>query len=286
TVERTEQSGANRSRVEDTLRLEVALVEGKEMFAWPGSRQFEDRELRDLVSTGMFGNGNFAVYARILFLTNLAVFEYQGEADFNGRPAVVYRFRVPRSANAHRLRVNEREAVVGFHGSFYADSDSLDIRRVEVVAEDIPEELGVSSAETTVTYGRVRINGEEFLLPVESELRMAMPDHVDRNWVRFSACRHFTGESTLSFTDPVLEQVSSAPTAIEVEIPTGLTLPLEMPPIDLMQSAVGDEIRATLRSDLKDHGRLLAPKGAVAQGIFSSSTAAPIPSRSRSDSRI
>src|SRR5581483_3540644 len=75
TVERTEQSGANRSRVEDTLRLEVALVEGKEMFAWPGSRQFEDRELRDLVSTGMFGNGNFAVYARILFLTNLAVFE-------------------------------------------------------------------------------------------------------------------------------------------------------------------------------------------------------------------
>src|SRR5581483_10740607 len=141
TVERTEQSGANRSRVEDTLRLEVALVEGKEMFAWPGSRQFEDRELRDLVSTGMFGNGNFAVYARILFLTNLAVFEYQGEADFNGRPAVVYRFRVPRSANAHRLRVNEREAVVGFHGSFYADSDSLDIRRVEVVAEDIPEEL-------------------------------------------------------------------------------------------------------------------------------------------------
>src|SRR5581483_11435020 len=207
TVERTEQSGANRSRVEDTLRLEVALVEGKEMFAWPGSRQFEDRELRDLVSTGMFGNGNFAVYARILFLTNLAVFEYQGEADFNGRPAVVYRFRVPRSANAHRLRVNEREAVVGFHGSFYADSDSLDIRRVEVVAEDIPEELGVSSAETTVNYGRVRINGEEFLLPVESELRMAMPDHVDRNWVRFSACRHFTGESTLSFTDPVLEQV-------------------------------------------------------------------------------
>src|SRR5512141_1279650 len=57
TVERTRQVGGNHSRIEDTLRLEVALVDGKEMFAWPGSKQFEDRDLDDLVGTGMFGNG-------------------------------------------------------------------------------------------------------------------------------------------------------------------------------------------------------------------------------------
>ena len=42
TVERTRQSVGNHSRIEDTMRLEVALVDGKEMFAWPGSKQFED----------------------------------------------------------------------------------------------------------------------------------------------------------------------------------------------------------------------------------------------------
>src|SRR5579864_9042692 len=75
TVERTRQVLASGARIEDTLRLEVALVDGKEMFAWPGSKEFEDHDLRDLVATGMFGNGNFAIYARILFLDNVAIFE-------------------------------------------------------------------------------------------------------------------------------------------------------------------------------------------------------------------
>ena len=37
TIERTRQAPASRAKVEDTLRLEGALVDGKEMFAWPGS---------------------------------------------------------------------------------------------------------------------------------------------------------------------------------------------------------------------------------------------------------
>ena len=99
--------------------------------------------------------------------------------------------------------------MVGFHGSFYADPVTLDVRRVEVVAEDIPAELGVTAAETTVDYGRLRIGDEAFLLPVESKVMMATPDEVSRNWVRFADCRRFTGESTLSFNDPVLTEASA-----------------------------------------------------------------------------
>ena len=95
TVERTRQVAGNHSRIEDTLRLEVALVDGKEMFAWPGSKQFEDRELDDLVATGMFGNGNFAIYARILFLSNLAVFENRGRRNWTGVPPGSTSFACP-----------------------------------------------------------------------------------------------------------------------------------------------------------------------------------------------
>src|SRR5690349_11004732 len=178
TVERTRQAAGNRSKIQDTLRLEVALVDGKEMFAWPGSKQFEDRELRDLVTTGMFGNGNFAIYARVLFLSNVATFEDRGETQLNGQAVWRYDFRVSRFPSGHHLRVNDREAVVGFHGSFYADPVTLDVRRVEVAAEDIPIVLGVLEAETTVDYARVEIGDEAFLLPVESQLMMAMPDVV------------------------------------------------------------------------------------------------------------
>ncbi len=267
TIERTRQTPGGRSIVEDTLRLEVALVEGKEMFAWPGSKEFEDRKLADLVPTGMFGNGNFAIYARILFLDNVATFEDRGETQWNGHPARRYDFRVSRFNGGHRLRVDNREAVVGFHGSFYADPFTLDVRRVEVVAEDIPADLGLAASETSVDYGRVRIGDETYLLPTESKVMMAMPNMVDRNRVRFADCRRFAGESTLSFNDPVLTEASAPAKHLEeVEIPAGLTLQLEMPDLDLLKAAVGDAVRATLRADLKSRGQLLAPKRSVARG--------------------
>jgi hypothetical protein len=237
------------------------------MFAWPGSKQFEDHDLRDLVTTGLFGNGNFAIYSRILFLSNVAIFEDRGETQWKGRPARRFDFRVSRSTGGSTLRVDKREAVVGFHGSFYADPVTFDVRRVEVVAEDIPAELGVTAAETTVDYSRLRIGDEEYLLPVESTVMMALADEVSRNSIRFAACRRFTGESTLSFNDPVLTEVSpSAEQAADVAIPAGLTLQLQMPDLDLIHAAVGDAIRATLRADLKNGRNLIAPKGSIAQG--------------------
>jgi len=270
TVERTRQAAGNRSKIQDTLRLEVALVDGKEMFAWPGSKQFEDRDLRELVSTGMFGNGNFAIFARILFLTNAPVFTNRSEAALAGQPAVRYDFQVSRSVSGHRLSVDDREAVVGFHGWFYADPATLDVRRVQVIADDIPSDLNLSRVETAVDYSRMRIGDEDFLLPVESELLMASHEVVSRNWVRFSSCRRFMGESTLTFDDPFLDSVAAAFVAPdrrqEVEIPAGLTLQLEMPTLDLMQAAVGDSIQAVMRADLRNHRQLLAPKGAIARG--------------------
>jgi len=267
TVERTRQAEGGRPLIADTLRLEVALVEGKEMFAWPGSKEFEDHDLRDLVATGMFGNGNFAIYARILFLDNVAIFEDGGETQWKGRPARRYDFRVSRLTSGHRLRVNDREAVVGFHGSFFADPVTMDVLRVEVVAEDIPADLGVTASETTVDYSRLRIGDEEFLLPVESTVMMATPGEVSRNSIRFADCRRFTGESTLSFDDPVLSEVSApAEHVVDVAIPAGLILQLKMPELDLTNAAVGDPVRATLQADLKNGRRLLAPKHSVARG--------------------
>src|SRR5690349_6693757 len=222
TVERTHQEGGNRERVEDTLRLEVALVDGKELFAWPGSKQFEDRELGEIVTTGMFGNGNFAIYARILFLTNVAIFDDRGETLLAGKSVRQYNFRVSRATSGHLLRVNKRQAQVGFHGTFYADPVTADVRRIEVIAEDIPADLGLVAAETTVDYARREIGEGEFLLPAESRLMMELPNNVvDRNWVRFAACRRFTGESKLSFTDPILEESPGPEAPVEVVIPAG-----------------------------------------------------------------
>src|ERR1700685_439085 len=53
TVERSNRAAKEKEfRLEDTVRLEVALVDRREMFAWPGSKQFEDTDMRAFVPTG------------------------------------------------------------------------------------------------------------------------------------------------------------------------------------------------------------------------------------------
>src|SRR5215472_13590336 len=89
TVERSRRDGStHKFRLEDTLRIEVALVDSKEMFAWPGSKQFEDRDFRELIPTGTFGTGDFALHSRSVFGGNVANFEARGEEKLDGRMAV------------------------------------------------------------------------------------------------------------------------------------------------------------------------------------------------------
>src|SRR5579859_2769489 len=80
TVERSQRSSATRKfALLDTLRLEVALVGPKELFAWPGAKKFEDIDLSDMVGRGAIGNGAFALHARAVFEGRSATFTHRGE---------------------------------------------------------------------------------------------------------------------------------------------------------------------------------------------------------------
>ena len=273
TVERSRRLGAARKfQLQDTLRLEVALVEGHEMFGWPGSKKFEDTDLRNMVTTGAIGNGNFASHARSIFVGRNATFQYRGEAPLDERASVRYDFRVPLFLSGFRIRISDREAVVGYHGSFHADPQTLDLQRLEVVADDIPPQLGLSSASDRMDYARTPIGEGQFLLPSGSELSMIdLHGQESRNRVRFTSCRQFTGESVLSFGDPPGPEGAPTPAAgapgREIDLPPALGFTLSLlDEIDTETSAVGDPVRALLDRDLKYKGRLLFPKGSVATG--------------------
>src|SRR6476659_8319211 len=55
---------SRRYQLVDTVRLEVALVDGKELFSWPGAGKFEDKDINELVTGGAIGNGTFALHAK------------------------------------------------------------------------------------------------------------------------------------------------------------------------------------------------------------------------------
>ena len=270
TIERSSRLKTNtKLKIVDTLRLEVALVDGREMFAWPGAKKFEEADISKIVTTGAMGNGNFGTHAKALFTTSAPTFHYVGEEDFKGKKAIHFEYKIAQMFSGYSIRSDNASAFVGYHGSFYANPVTFDLERIEVIADDLPAALMLSSVVDKIDYAAARIGDGDFLLPSESELSMVgVAGAEDRNHVKFSSCRQFSGESVLTFNDAPAGKTEQAPIPTrEFDVPRGLELELMLTKdVNLRNGAVGDPVYARLNRDVKDKGQMILPKGATATG--------------------
>lgn len=253
----------------DRLKLEVAHVGERELYAWPGDEEFGKLDIGTF--SGMIGSGAFALRARTLFLTSDATFHYAGKEKSKGRELVRYDFQVP--ANAKRFFLNNAGTAgfVGEHGSFWADAQSLDIVRLRGEAEEIPPEIGIRSSFTEIEYQRSPIAGTEFLLPARAELRlMSRSGQESRNITTFSTCHKYEVKSSLSFDlPPAPDHPADQPTPrpASLVLPAGLELSITLlTPIDNRKLATGDPIEGRLTADAIEDDKLLVPAGALVRG--------------------
>ena len=69
TIDReTQTANVNAFRRVDLVRLEVAKTGGKELFAWPGAGNFEEKPIGAFVGGGLIGDGSFSLFAEDLFV--------------------------------------------------------------------------------------------------------------------------------------------------------------------------------------------------------------------------
>jgi hypothetical protein len=253
----------------DTLRLEVALVGGKELFAYPGGEGFEDREPSELAPGGAFGNGAFALHAKSVFLSNSATFTHAGETTREGRRLIRFNYSVPQMLSGYTLKVGPVKGIAGYHGSFWVDAETLDLVRLEVTAHDIPSHVPLKAADTAMEYARARIGHSAYLLAHKAEMTLVdLAGNESRNVTSFSGCRQYAGESVLNFGEP---PPSAAPQAAgpkpELRLPGGVLLETELQTaLEAGKSAIGDEVSAVLSHAVKLKGVELLPKGAVMTG--------------------
>ena len=66
---------------------------------------------------------------------------YVGEVTKNKQRLLQWDYEVPQLLSGYLLRVGSHEAIVGYHGSFWADPKTLDLLRLEVQADEIPPQL-------------------------------------------------------------------------------------------------------------------------------------------------
>lgn len=260
---------SERFKLIDRLRLEVALIGEKELYAWPGSDKFGETSIDQLIPGGSIVSGDFALFASSIFLSPLTTFTPAGETTLDGTRAIRYVYVVPRTKTGYFLRTEYGSATVGYHGFVCVDAQTLDLLRLEVTADDLPPGLGLKNVFDSIDYRRLRVGDSDFLLPVSSGVQTVYyTGGVTRNRTQFSGCRQFVGESAISFGEAQPLTALAAPRkAAEVALAPGLSLDLRLEAeIDSLAAAIGDPVTARVASDVKKDGEVVVPKGALVFG--------------------
>ena len=269
TIERSHRpSGTGQFRALDTVRVEVALVAGKELFSWPGAGRFEEKSLGELVGGGLTTTGDYALHARTVFLSSAPTFTYRGEETRNGRAAVRFDYRVSALVSGYQVQMGEKSAVVPYHGSLWADRETLDLLRLDVEGEETPPEMEVAGFLTQIEYSHTRVGESDFLLPRTVEFLLRRGDGSQgRNRTAFSGCRQYVGESAIFFEEPSPATATPDKQFIQMDLPPGLRLEVRLKtPLDSNTSVTGDPVAAVLAWPLKKDGKILVPKGAEIKG--------------------
>jgi len=252
----------------DRLRIEVAVVDGAEMFSWAGAGKFETDSLEKLVGTGSTGSGDFASFLSSVFGNGPETIEYRG-LD-NGR--AVFDYTVPFARSHYTYSTRGPAKTIGYAGSFFLDPVDGELQRLIVQTDVMPPGEAACRATDVMDYHTVRIGSGEFLLPELSTMDVLFQKGAEsRNETRYSDCREYVGESTIRFDDvdtPASAAISKAPLR---PLPPKLKLQVALSsPINAETAAAGDAVTATVLRDVKEknggipvhekdrlHGRIL-----------------------------
>jgi len=275
TIDRYTAAQGKKLRPYDRIRINVALVDGKELYSWPGARTFDDRSLASMVNNGFVSDGDFSAMTKNIFVNRTAEITWVGAVPASeaagSRQLLRYDFHIQQMMSGWQIRVRHASGTVGAKGSFWVDPATLDLVRLRFAAEDMPPFSLDKSLEESVEFGRVRIGDEDVLLPLSVDLDVESFDGGRaRNHETFTNCRRYSVETTLSFDVEEKPSVSTATAVEEIRrVPAGLFLALRLEtPLDSRHAAVGDELRAIVSRDVRFGKELILPRGAMAKGVI------------------
>lgn len=266
----------------DRLRLDVSTVSTGEMYSWVGQRRFDDRDLLDMVEYGSITTGEFAAFLSEIFQGDDARFTYNGETVLDGRTLAEFGFRVSYENSHYPFGNGQHRVITGYDGTFLIDPATTDLVQLVVRTNQLPSETGACYASTTLNYARVRLRGDNVLLPRESLLYVfTIEGTTTTNRTAFSDCHEFLGESTLTFDSrsSAVDSVGRNSVPQTSLFPPGLPFRVALTVgIDTATAAAGDSLKAWLVTPIGMARRYWSRPVLVSRAVSFASLSPMVPS--------
>ena len=156
--------------------------------------------IRGAQSTGEFGG----VLSAIFEPSAKAEFHWKETDTLSNSTVQVFDYRVLKENSAFSVRgSNGLEPTVGFHGKIFIESATRSVRRVSLIAEDVPKDFPTHASSISVDYDYVAINSHDYLLPISAEVSMLEGRHEGvLNTIEFRDYKRFGSNSKITYVSP------------------------------------------------------------------------------------
>lgn len=192
----------NQYRQMDKLQEQLTYFDHKESYkvmAVNGQMvQNKDHDkLGGATSSGEFGS----VMGEIFAPETETEFQYARLGKLDGRIVNEYDYRVrqPMSHYSITHEGSNRTIIAGYHGRIWASRDTNTVMRITLECEDIPRDFPVQEVSLDLWYDVIKIENQEFVLPVKWDLHSRDGKYLSWNSAEFALYRKFGTESTITF---------------------------------------------------------------------------------------
>jgi VWFA-related protein len=158
---------------------------------------------------GTFSSGELGGALRAVFSEKAkADFEWR-ETDTLGSSTVqVFNYHVEeKNSEFSVVGMNNLQVMVGFHGQVYIDAAAHNVRRITLIANDMPKNFPTHYTSIAVDYDYVSINDHDYLMPISAQLRLKQGRHeAVMNNIEFRNYRRFGSSMRIVPNTPQIEK--------------------------------------------------------------------------------
>ena len=163
---------------------------------------------------GAISSGEFGTMLREIFEPETqAEFHFERWGNWHGHICYVYNYHVSKASSRWTIDYEHGAQIYrpAYSGLIYIDKDAPVVIKLTLVAEGIPPSFPIQEAHTSLEYDYQEISGQQFLLPVRSEMVMRDSRSVNKNEVEFRNYRKYSAEAVIKFDTEAVAGESEKP---------------------------------------------------------------------------
>ncbi len=149
---------------------------------------------------GATSSGEFGSILRAIFAPESGTdFEWERWTGLRGRWQHVFSFRTSQPIYTIRHGDSKRTIVTRARGQVFVDRETHMVTRLHFECEGIPSDFPIRSVTLDQDYDFADVGGQQFLLPLRSDVRSREVGYESWNEVSFSGYRKFAADATITF---------------------------------------------------------------------------------------